>query len=466
MNRAIKRVAVLFTLGFVALVANLTYLQVISAEWITAHPRNTRNIERELATKRGSIISADGRVLAESVRSGRYYKRLYPLGATSGQITGFYSVKYGRTGLEASYHNWLLASDKYATPRDMLNDLLGKPAPGDDLVLTLDTRLQRTAIQALGPRRGAIVALDPRTGAVRAMVSYPRYNPAHIQQQFRRLSRDKSSPLLNRAAQGLYPPGSTFKIITAAAALKYKTLTPDKVYDGPAVLRVYGGRVTNFADQEFGEMRFARAFAVSCNTIFAQVGLELGDERFVSTAQDFGVGRWVPFDVPTYASRIEQPADKLDLAWTAVGQGRTLVTPLEMALVGAGIANRGRINEPHLVDKIRDYRGAIARKTAPRLWQEPIDAAVASQVRQLMVGVVEDGSGGRAKIDGVAVAGKTGTAEPADKKRTHAWFVGFAPADAPQIVVAVIVEHGGVGGRDAAPLAKDVMEKALALDAR
>ncbi len=461
MNRAIRRVAVLFALCFVALAANLAYLQVIRADWIVGHERNTRNIERELASKRGSIISADGRILAQSVKTGRYYARRYPLGATTGQVTGFYSIKYGRTGLEASYQNQLTAKHTYATARDALNDLMGTRPPGNDLVLTLDVPLQRAAIRALGDRRGAIVALDPTTGAVRALVSYPRYNPSQIEKRFRTLSRDKSSPLLNRATQGLYPPGSTFKIVTAATALANGTTALDKVYEGPSVLRVYGGKVTNFEDEEFGTMPFSRAFAVSCNTIFAQVGLELGDEKLVGGAQDFGFNRWVPFDVPTYASRIERPEDKLDLAWTAVGQSRTLATPLQMALVVAAVANGGTINEPYLVDEIRDYRGTVVRKASPRAWQRPINAATATKMKELMVEVVEDGTGRRAQIDGVTVAGKTGTAEPSDKKRTHAWFVGFAPAEQPRVVVAVIVEHGGVGGRDAGPLARDVMEAAL-----
>lgn len=463
MNRATKKIAVLFVICFAALVANLTYLQVIRADWITNHERNLRNLERELSTRRGSIVSADGKVLAESLKSGRYYKRVYPLGPLTGQLTGFYSVKYGRTGLEASYHNWLIAKDQYSTPRDLYNDLLGKRPPGDDLVLTLNTTLQKVATDVLGTNRGAIVAMDPKTGAVLAMASNPRYNPALISKQFRRLRADKSSPLLNRATQGLYPPGSVFKIITASAALKAGTTSMNKVYDGPGVLRVYGGKVTNYSDEEFGTMDLERAFAVSCNTIFAQVGLELGGPRLVRTAQDFGLGRWVPFSVPTYSSRIEEPADKLDLAWTAVGQGRTLVTPLQMALAGAAIANGGVINEPYLVDEIRDYRGVVVRKTSPVTWQTPVDAATASKVKRLMIGVVEDGTGRRAQIDGVTIAGKTGTAEPSDKKRTHAWFVGFAPAEDPKVVVSVLVEHGGVGGQAAAPLAQQVMQTALDL---
>lgn len=463
MNQAIRRIAILFAVVFTALVVNLTYLQVIHANWITNHERNTRNIEKELAAQRGSIVSADGKILAESVKSGRYYKRLYPMGTLTGPITGFYSIKYGRTGLEASYQDWLVAKDQYSTPRDLLNDLLGKRPPGDDLSLSLDTSLQKIAIRALGDNRGAVVALDPRTGAVLAMATSPRYNPALINKQFGRLRADKSSPLLNRATQGLYPPGSVFKLVTASAALANGVTTPDTVWDGPGVLHVYGGKVTNFADEEFGTMPFSRAFAVSCNTIFAQVGLKLGDRRLVAAAQDFGIDRWVPFDVPTYRSRIQQPVDKLDLAWTAVGQGRTLVTPLEMALVGAAVANGGVVNEPYLVGEIRDYRGIIVRKTSPRQWQAPIDAKTAAEVKKLMIDVVSDGTGRAAQIDGVTVAGKTGTAEPSDKKRTHAWFVGFAPAEQPRVVVAVIVEHGGVGGEAAAPLAKDVIEAALRL---
>ncbi|RJQ53267.1 MAG: hypothetical protein C4521_08360 [Actinobacteria bacterium] len=464
MNRSIKRIAVIFTLFFVALALNLTYLQVIDADRITAQQGNTRNIERELATRRGSILSADGVVLAESVKKGRFYERRYPAGALTSHITGFFSVKYGKTGLEAAYDKFLMAEDQYATPRDLLNDVLGKHPPGDDIVLTLDTRLQKVAAEALGSRRGAIVALDPKTGAVLAMASNPRYDPAAVSTRFEQLRTSKASPLLNRAAQGLYPPGSVFKILTAATALETGVTREEKVYDGPAVLYVQGGRVTNYGDQGFGTMRFSRAFAVSCNTIFAQVGLELGDDRLVEGAEAFGLNKWVPFSsLPTYRSRIQEPVDRLDLAWTAVGQGRTLVTPLQMALVGAGIANGGVINEPYVVKQVRDYRGAMVRQTTPLQWQRPLDPGTARQVRDLMVEVVEDGTGGRARIEGVRVAGKTGTAEPADKLRTHAWFVGFAPAEDPKIVVSVLVEHGGTGGRAAAPLAKQVMEAAVGL---
>ncbi|HEY4687301.1 MAG TPA: penicillin-binding transpeptidase domain-containing protein [Candidatus Subteraquimicrobiales bacterium] len=464
MDRRIKHLALFFMAAFLLLIIDLTYLQIFAAEKITSHPKNTRDLQSELQVPRGKIISSDGKVLAKNKRVGLNYARVYPFGNLTSAVIGFNSVNYGRTGLEQTFNGNLLGKKKVATIEDYINQIKEERI-GNDLFLTLDTRLQQAATEALGDKNGAVVVLEPKTGEILSMVTYPRYDPNNLKENWKSLVSDPETPLINRSTQGLYPPGSSFKVVTSAAALETETVTPDKVYDGPKELRVYGGRVTNYADQGFGEMPFQKALAVSCNTIFAQVGLELGAQNLVKFARKFGLNRDIPFELPVERSKIPSPRqmDKLELAWSAVGQGRILVTPLEIALVGAAIANDGEIMRPRLVKEIRDYKGNVLDRFEDKVWVRPVSRETAQTLGFLMVKVVDEGSGRRAKIAGISVAGKTGTAEPADKKRTHAWFVGFAPADDPQVVVAVVVEHAGVGGAIAAPIAKKIMEAALEL---
>ncbi len=340
--------------------------------------------------------------------------------------------------------------------------LLGRPKRGADLHLTVSAALQKTAVDALGGKKGAIVALDPRTGAILAMASSPSYDPRRLDERWKALNQDADRPLLNRVTQGLYPPGSSFKPVVAAAALAQGLVTPTTgfVDDGRYVA---GGYVVhNYGDAVYGRHDFTEAMAKSINTTFAKVGVELGAAGLAQAARSFGFSQKVPGRLPVAASRFPDPGtmDTAHVAQASFGQGEVLATPLEMALVAAGIANGGRVMEPYLVGEVRDYQQTVLDRTQPKVWLNPMDATTAAAVRDMMVQVVQQGTGTRAAIPGVQVAGKTGTAE-LDQGEPHAWFIGFAPADAPRVAVAVVVEHGGTGGSVAAPLARQVLSAAL-----
>ncbi len=467
-KRYVRQLSFLFVVLFVALGANLAYLQIAAAPSITAQPGNSRYLLAQMTVPEGKIMSADGKVLADSRRrpgSHQFYRRVYPQGALTAHITGFASTKYGRTGLERSYARELSAQPPVLTWEDYVERMRRVRHPGNTLVTTIDVALQRAAMGALGRRRGAIVVMRPDTGDILALASYPSYDPGTVHRLWPKLRKDPASPLISRAAVGRYPPGSVFKVITAAGALDSEVATPDSIYEGPAELTVYGGKVINYADEGRGTMPLSEALALSVNTIFAQVGLDLGGARLVDYADRFGFNQDVPFDLP--ASRSTIPAagrmDKLEVAWSAVGQGRVLVTPLGAALAASAIANRGSLMQPRVVAEVRDWRNNTVRLIEPREWSRPISAATALKMTDMMIGVVENGTGQSAAIDGVKVAGKTGTAEPG-RGETHAWFVGFAPADDPKYAVSVVVEHGGLGGHTAAPLARRMLIQALGMD--
>lgn len=466
MNRAIRRVTALFVIIFVALGLNLTYLQIIEAERIANHPKNTRDILDELTIPRGKIITADGVVLADNKKVGNKYFRVYPKGEGTAHIVGFNSTRYGRSGLEQTFNQYLLGQREVASFKDYIDQVMKKGKPGNDLILTLNYELQEEACKALGKEQGAIVALKPETGEVLALAVNPTYDPNRVEEDWKELASSPSSPLLNRATQGRYPPGSSFKIITAAAAIQEEIASPDKVYEGPKELKVYGGRVTNYADQGYGQMTFKKAFAKSCNTIFAQVGLELGGKTLVDYAELFGLNEEIPFDLPLKPSEISPAGsmDDLELAWTAVGQGRTLVTPFEMALVASAIGSEGIMMRPYLVKESRNYKGEIVKQFGGKSLGRVVSKDTAKTVTDFMVEVVEEGTGVRAKSTQIPIAGKTGTAEHSKKKDTHAWFVCFAPAHNSEVAVAVLIENGGLGGRVAAPIAKKIIEKAVASD--
>jgi peptidoglycan glycosyltransferase len=323
-------------------------------------------------------------------------------------------------------------------------------------------KLQKLAMQALGNKKGAVVVLNPKTGAVLALASQPTYNPNRIDEDWPALSASADGVLLNRALQGRFAPGSAFKIVTTAAALADGQVTTDTVFDAPANLKIYGGKVTNYEGKGYGKMTLADAFAKSVNTVFAQVGKTLGGKKLAGAAGAFGLDGKTPFDIATAASSVPSASDmdELEVSWMAVGQGRLQLTPLNVALVGAAIANGGKIMQPYLVQEVKEHSGTTIFKRAPKVWKNPISPEVADSLRTLMEKVVEQGTGKAAKIDGVEVAGKTGTAE-VENKAPHAWFVGFAPAGDPQAVVAVIVENGGTGGKVAAPIAKEILAAAL-----
>jgi len=458
MDKPVRRLFMFFSLLFVALVLQLTYIQVVEAPKLKIEPTNTRAIQEEMQIERGKIYSADGVLLADNIKIGDSYERTYPKGTSTAPWLGYNSLIYGRAGIERIYNQDLTGQ---SGTLGVISEITGN-RQGADLELTIDMRVQTAAVNALGERKGAVIALDPRTGAVLAMVSYPRYDPNQLEEIWPDISVDEDRPLLNRATMGLYPPGSVFKVIVAAAALETGVVTVDRVFDDTGTYVAGGYEVSNYDDKVYGEHDFAKAFASSINTTFAKVGVELGAEMLSSYAKAFGFGQVPPWPLGGADSRFPDPGsmDVAHVAQAAFGQGEVLASPLELALVTAAVANGGRMMKPYIVSKVTSAKGTVLRTADPGVWSQPISSATAATIKELMLRVVKSGTGTAAALGGVQVAGKTGTAEVADAE-SHAWFVSFASAEDPSVAVAVIVENGGTGGSVAAPIARKVIAAAL-----
>lgn len=463
MNRRIRAMAIFFSLSFALIILNLSYLQTFGAKKILSSPANRRALVKEAQIERGRILSSDGSVLAESVlSSGASFKRRYPLGETAAGVVGFDSLKYGRSGIELALNDHLLGRAEDGTLQEFLDRLSGNNPPGSDIILSIRLAVQEAAEKSLGGKRGAVVALDPASGAILAMATSPTFDPMLLEDSWQVLIDDPAAPLINRATQGLYPPGSSFKILSGAAALDADKTTLSSIYPAPGELKVGGGIVSNYDKKDYGKLSLKASFAASANTVFARLGLDLGAEGLVGYAEKFGFNQGLDFELPLKRSSIPEASkmDQIELAWTAVGQGEVLATPLQMALVASAIADKGQIMQPYLVEKIVRPNGKVVSSTKPTLLSRPVRLASALATTEMMVEAVKNGTGAAAKISGVQVAGKTGTAELA-KGSPHGWFVGFAPAASPRVVVAVLIENGGAGGQVAAPIAKLVIEAAL-----
>ncbi len=462
MERQINRLFVVFVVLFLALVAQLTYIQVYRASSLDVHPQNTRALDAQMRIQRGRIVSSDGVVLADVVSKDPYFARRYAAANLVSPWIGYADLRYGKAGVERVYNKELSGESDLLAVRNLIDRLTGKDRRGADLTVTIDTRIQKAAADALGSRVGAVVAVDPKTGDVLAMVSYPTFDPQQVGQDWKSLNADPKRPLVNRATQGLYPPGSTFKVVTAGAGLETGAVTPQTAFVDDGSWVAGGYKVGNFGGASYGKHTFAEAFFKSVNTTFAKVGVDVGAQTLAEFAKKAGFDSPIPWPLGGAVSLFPDP-DKMDeahVAQAAFGQGQVLATPLQMALVAAGVADSGQIMIPNLVKEWRDYHGIVLSRPSPKVWRTSISPATAATLRDLMVQVVESGTGTAAAIPGVKVAGKTGTAETATGD-THAWFIGFAPADDPKIAVAVLVEHGGTGGATAAPIAKATMSAAL-----
>lgn len=483
MNRQIRRVGIVLSACFLALFLQLNYLQVLSADRLANHPRNVRTLLRDYAKPRGQILSADEAIVAESipVDSELKYLRAYPQGALFGHVSGFFSFSLGATGIEASYNDELTGKSQQRELRNLSDILAGKEQTGT-VVLGISAKAQQAARDALAHagKRGSVVVLDPTTGLILAMYSAPSYDPsplaAHnqqsVQQAYAAFESDPENPMLARAFRERYPPGSTFKVVTAATALEQGGVTPETTFPMLRELDLPQSdkALRNFGGKECGGS-LSDAFRVSCNTVFGQLGLDLGEE-LVKGIESFGIGESIPFDLRAASSAGPEPGsfrkNQPSFANAAIGQGDVATTPLQMALVAAAIANEGTIMKPHVVREIRDQDGVVIETIQPSEWRQAVSRATALDVRQLMINVVRAGTGTAARISGVQVAGKTGTAQ-APGGSPHAWFIGFAPAEAPRFAIAVIVERGGsrgdeaTGGRVAAPVARAVLTDLLGL---
>ncbi len=467
----LSRWATVLSVLLAALIVNLTWIQVVQARALNNHVANTRGLAQEIRSPRGSIVSADAVVFAESFAEGEIYRRRYPQGTLAAHAVGYHSTTYGRAGIESAMNDALTGQRVFRSFRDAVEAAAGLPVAGNDVWLTVDSRVQRAAEQALAGRRGAIVAIEPSTGKVLALASSPAYDPGTVDSAWDQLAAAEAAPLYNRATQSLYPPGSTYKIVTLTGAIGAGIATPQTTYPGPGRLEIGGAPVTNYEGGSYGEVDLAQATMRSVNTVFAQLAVDLGASELVAQSDRFGFGSEPPVEIPARASLMPDPREmtEWETAWAGVGQPvgehesppGPQVTALQMALVAAGIANDGIVMRPHLVDRITDNAGRVITSTEPRRWTNATDPGTAATVSRIMADTVRAGTGTRAQIPGVAVAGKTGTAETGRGLPSHAWFISFAPVENPQVAVAVILEGAGTGGREAAPAARPVMEAAL-----
>lgn len=478
MNKQVRLVALTMLIMFGALFLNLAWIQVINAEKLANNPANTRLLLREYGLERGSIRSSDDRDVAMSEPTPQKelkFLRRYPAGPLFAHPVGYYSIRFGRGGLEQSHNEDLSGRGGVVTMRELGDRLLGQGQKGDNLALSIDSRVQQAAFSALGERKGAIVALDPLNGQILAMVSKPSFDPnplsqheGDIQEQaWRSLNADRDRPLRNRATRETYPPGSTFKLIAAAAALENgmgtdTSFPSEEGYQARGTDRV----IRNFGGGSCGG-DMADALRVSCNAYFARLGAALPEGALEETATAFGFTEQPPIDLSSATSKLptsEQLDSPAFAALSAIGQHSVAATPLQMALIAAGISNGGKVPVPKLVRQIEDARGGVVRQASAETWKEAVSPQTADTIKQMMISVVEGGTGRSAALPGTRVAGKTGTAQAgASGQNTLAWFVAFAPADSPRIAIAVMVEGAGdssneTGGRLAAPMARQVLQ--------
>jgi peptidoglycan glycosyltransferase len=463
LRASIRRTA--FTLlGLLAvLFLYLSYIQVVQSDYLAGHPLNRRTAAAAEKVERGTVFDRRGEKLAYSEKDGDgRYVRHYPYGAIAAHVVGYSSSRYGQSGVESAFNGELSGM---TNPERRFGPITGlwSAKAGNSVTLTLDGDLQETAYRALGNRRGAVVAIAPRSGAVLAMVSRPAFEPEAVDEDWKEIVGAAGSPLLNRATQGLYPPGSTIKVLVAEAALTEKITDNRKTYDCQGSFKIGPDYVLNEANNTaHGKVDLEEALTVSCNVTFGRLSLELGRNRMAKAFDRFVFAQTLGGDLAEASSRLPDfgRLGDGDLAQTGIGQGSLLVTPLRMAMLAAAFANRGTMLKPFLVSRVTAADGAVLRQFGSAEFAAATSPATAAEVSRMMQQVVSGGTGYAARIAGVKVAGKTGTAEN-PHGASHAWFIGFAPADAPEIAVAVVVENGGAGGEVAAPIARQVMARAL-----
>jgi peptidoglycan glycosyltransferase len=488
-NTTIRRLASVVMVMFLALMVSTTWVQFVKADGLNNDNRNVRKIYRQFNIARGPIV-AGGETIAESVPSDDPFgfQRVYSDGDAElakmyAPVTGFFSLVNGSTAIESS-ENEFLSGQADALWIDRLQDLLtGRRSQGSSVEVTIDPKVQKAAWDALGGQRGAIVAVEPKTGKILAMVSKPSFDPnelaVHSTRQagarYQELLNADNNPLVNRTIGSLYPPGSTFKLVTGAAALESGGLQANSQISAPHRFRLPGTshNLRNFGDEVCsgsGKMTLTDAMRISCNTAFASLAVDLSGDTMRDQAEKFGFGK--AFEVPmrSAVSRYPAKSDKFTpdrVALTGIGQGDVTSTPLQMAMISAAIANHGEMMQPYLVQTVRDPQLDVVEQASPHALGTAISSSTADALKDMMVAVVRNGTGTSAQISGVDVAGKTGTAQTTATAPPHAWFTAFAPANDPQVAVAVIVEHGGnlaneaTGGRVAAPMARSVIQAVL-----
>jgi peptidoglycan glycosyltransferase len=490
MNAQVRRLFFVLSALFVALIAMTTYW-LWKAPDLEARQGNPQLIVQQLTIDRGKILAANGKTVFAGNRKVRkktlgrtWYLRTYPTGELAARPVGYSTIERSRSGLEESMNDYLTGSNANLDTlfNNTLDKLKGITQRGNNVVTTIDANAQRVAQTALAGKCGAAVALDPTTGKVLVWASQPTYNPNLVEGHFNQISRvsapcTPAAPLLDRVSQGLFIPGSTFKVVTAAAALDSGRVKPTTTFTDRGYCIEYGKKVLNFADQSgpevFGTVTFSEALQHSINAVFCEVGKELGARPVLDQAKKFGFYEEPPIELPSdevtpsglYRNgRLYDPSDPnaVDPGRLAFGQERLQATPLQMALVAAGVANGGTIMRPTLVDRVVAPNGKVIQRTDPDTWKEAMKPQTAAELTAMMTAVVTGGTGTAAQIPGIQVAGKTGTAETGRAGQNDTWFIAFAPAQSPKVAIAVALSNqSGTGGATAAPIAKQIMEALL-----
>jgi penicillin-binding protein A len=488
-NRQVSHIGVAALVLLAALIVGTTYWQTWANAGLADRQDNDIRLVAQFSIKRGKIYAGDGRtLLATNVRrkvgGQTLYFRRYPTGPLFADVVGYSTQSRNRTGLEESYNDFLTGSNANLDTvfRSTLDKLRGATVTGNNLILTIRPNLQALSRRLLQGKCGAVVALEPSTGRVLAMATNPTYNPNLIERHFALAAKTTlpcGAPLLNRATAGKYQPGSTFKIVTASAALDTGRFTPNSPFYDPGYCIEYGKQVRNAGNPEapetFGSVDLTTGFEHSINSVFCNIGKTLGAGTVLRYAERFGFYSLPPLETPE-SERVpsglyqhgvlfkpKHPETQVDPGRFAFGQERLQVTPLEMAMIAATVANHGVMMRPHLIERIASPAGQTVTHTRPERLGQPIKRQTADELTHMMELAVEGGTGTAAQIPGIRVAGKTGTAETGRANINTTWFTAFAPADAPKIAIAVVVENqaGGFGGTVAAPIAKQVMEALL-----
>ena len=481
MNREIKRVTILISLMFVSLFVAASTIQVISADSLTNDRRNFRPVYDSYKVLRGSIL-VDNKPIASSVKSNDEfrYTRVYASPMYSA-LTGFYSYFQGRAGLEGTLDSYLRGSNSSQFFEQLNAIFSGNPVTGASAELTINPKVQQVAWDALGNMRGAVVAIEPRTGRILALVSKPGFDANLLavhsgnqsQTNYSALLTDKNRPLINRAIAGdLYAPGSVFKLVVASAALESGKYSPSTLIDNPVTFTLPGTKtvIHNSGEGKCGgakKVTLAQALKLSCNIPFAQVGIALGQDAIRAQAQKFGFGDIVKIPMSVTASVYPTNMDASQTGLSAFGQFDVRVSPLQIAMISATIANGGMAMQPTLIDSITTANLQVLSAPKPTEYGRAISATTAERVKSMMVAAVASGVSSNGAIKGISVAGKTGTAQNGPKQPYTLWFTGFAPADDPKVAVAVVIEDGGGMGQKgfgnllAAPIARKVMQAVL-----
>ena len=460
MRRNTRHVFWLIFALFFLLTAYLIHLVLFESRHIVENPANPRIALVASEVTRGRILDSRGYILAESLSADS--SRAYPFGAAFAHLVGY--AQLGQAGVESRY-NFVLQRLHWEVIQRASGVLFDTPLVGNDIVLTVNADLQRQVANSLSGQRGAVVALEPSTGRILAMASYPNFDPNTIEANWETLRTDnEASPLLNRAAQGLYPPGSVFKMVTAAAAFSSLAGHDDFVFYCEGETTFGNKRIRCYNATAHGLVDASRAFAVSCNIYYAALIMEMGADPLIERAEKLLFNERYPFPLPFTASSFVMgaAADEMELIETAIGQGRTLVTPMHMAMMTAAAANGGLMMEPYIVNSIQSHGGMTLQRNLPRPLGRVFTAEEAAFLTDIMTEVVQSGTGQFAAVPGVAVGGKTGTAET-DAGEPHGWFIAFAPAEMPQVAVAVVLENAG-NTRRAQAISREVIEIVLAVN--